>query len=179
MLPYLAAAGVGRLMIVDHDRVEESNLHRQPLFRMGDLGRDSRSQAAREALLATEPAGAHRGASRAAHCRQRRRAGRGVRDVVVDAADSLAVTYVLSDACQRCRHAAGERLGARACRLRRASSAAVHPAIARCFPRCRAPPAPAREAGVLGTAVGVIGTLQAHLTLALLLKLAAERRSVA
>jgi molybdopterin/thiamine biosynthesis adenylyltransferase len=35
----LAGAGVGRLVVVDHDRVEESNLHRQPLFKMADLGR--------------------------------------------------------------------------------------------------------------------------------------------
>ena len=28
VLPYLAAAGVGRLVVVDHDRVEETNLLR-------------------------------------------------------------------------------------------------------------------------------------------------------
>jgi adenylyltransferase/sulfurtransferase len=37
-ITYLAAAGVGRLTIVDHDRIELSNLQRQPLFTDADLG---------------------------------------------------------------------------------------------------------------------------------------------
>ena len=35
----LAAAGVGTLVLVDPDRVELSNLHRQPLYETADLGR--------------------------------------------------------------------------------------------------------------------------------------------
>ena len=38
-ITYLAAAGVGRLTIIDDDRVELSNLQRQPLFTDADIGR--------------------------------------------------------------------------------------------------------------------------------------------
>ena len=37
-ITYLAAAGVGKLTIIDHDRIELSNLQRQPLFTDADLG---------------------------------------------------------------------------------------------------------------------------------------------
>lgn len=39
LLLYLAAAGVGRITIVDFDRVDDSNLQRQVLFGMADVGR--------------------------------------------------------------------------------------------------------------------------------------------
>jgi rhodanese-related sulfurtransferase len=90
-------------------------------------------------------------------------------DVVVDAADSLAVTYVLSDACQA---VAAPLVSASVLGLAGYVGAfcgggpsyrAVFPDMPRTVGSCA-------EGGVLGTAVGVIGTLQAHFTLALLLK---------
>jgi molybdopterin/thiamine biosynthesis adenylyltransferase len=50
----LACAGVGRLVLVDDDTVELSNLNRQLLFRRADVGR-RKVDAAAEALLAFNP----------------------------------------------------------------------------------------------------------------------------
>jgi sulfur-carrier protein adenylyltransferase/sulfurtransferase len=168
LLPYLTAAGIGRLVIVDHDRVTLSNLHRQPLYRMSDLGAP-KATAARAALLALNPD------VRIEACVERltpaNAAARvAAADVVIDAADSFAVTYVLSDACQD----AGKPL----------VSASVlgllgyvgafcggAPSYRAVFPELPRQAGSCAESGVLGTAVGVMGTLQAHLTLALMLAL--------
>ncbi|ALC14594.1 HesA/MoeB/ThiF family protein [Sphingopyxis sp. 113P3] len=48
-IAYLAAAGTGRLTIIDHDAVELSNLHRQPLFADDDIGAPKAEVAARAA----------------------------------------------------------------------------------------------------------------------------------
>ncbi|MDX5447864.1 MAG: HesA/MoeB/ThiF family protein [Bacteroidota bacterium] len=53
-LQYLAAAGVGRIGIMDDDTVEESNLQRQVLFGAGSLGKN-KAQAAKERLLDLNP----------------------------------------------------------------------------------------------------------------------------
>ena len=39
LLTYLAASGVGKIGIVDYDKVEISNLNRQTLFSTSDLGK--------------------------------------------------------------------------------------------------------------------------------------------
>ncbi|MFI4963137.1 MAG: ThiF family adenylyltransferase [Legionellales bacterium] len=38
-ITYLASAGVGTIGIMDHDRIEETNLHRQPLYSYKDIGK--------------------------------------------------------------------------------------------------------------------------------------------
>lgn len=167
VLQYLAAAGVGRLTIVDADRVEESNLHRQPLYAESDVGA-LKVQAAAARLSALNPA--VRVETREERLTPANAAALILgADVVVDAADSFAVTYALSDACQCARVPlvsasvlglagyVGAFCGAGP------SYRAVFPELPRSAGSCA-------ESGVLGTAVGLLGTLEAHLTLALLLK---------
>lgn len=51
---YLAAAGAGALTLNDFDRVDETNLQRQPLYKESDLGQP-KVQAAARALSALDP----------------------------------------------------------------------------------------------------------------------------
>jgi len=91
-------------------------------------------------------------------------------DVTVDAADSFAATYALSDACQR----AGRPLVS-ASVLGLTGYVGVFcgggPSYRAVFPELPRQAGSCAASGVLGTAVGVMGTLQAHLTLAVLLEL--------
>jgi molybdopterin/thiamine biosynthesis adenylyltransferase len=167
VLSYLAAAGVGRIVIIDHDRVEESNLHRQPLYRMSDLGQ-LKAHAARAALLGLNPSLAIE-----AVCERLTAANASgltaAAQVVVDAADSFAVTYVLSDAC-RTAHVplvSASVLGLKGYVGAFCGGAPSYRAVFPDMPRAAGSCA---SAGVLGSAVGVMGTLQAHLVLALLLQ---------
>lgn len=51
---YMAAAGVGRLRIVDMDRVALTNLNRQILYTTGDIGK-SKAACAKDRLAALNP----------------------------------------------------------------------------------------------------------------------------
>ncbi|MGB6451508.1 MAG: HesA/MoeB/ThiF family protein [Steroidobacteraceae bacterium] len=168
VLQYLCAAGVGRLVIVDPDRVEESNLHRQPLYRMSDLGLE-KAHAAQATLRQLNPW------LRIDAVAERLTPANAARlieeaDLAIDAADSFAATYVLSDECRR----SGKPLvSASALGLAGYVGAFCGgaPSYRAVFPEMPRQAGSCSEAGVLGTAVGVVGALQAHMALALLLRL--------
>lgn len=168
VLQYLAAAGVGRLIIVDHDRVEESNLHRQPIYRMSDIGAP-KAQAARQALLAANPEVAVEAVcERLTPVNAARLIAEA--DLVVDAADSFAVTYVASDVCLRVGKPliSASVLGLSGYVGAFCGGAPSYRAV---FPDMPRQAGSCSTAGVLGTAVGVMGTLQAHMALSLVLGL--------
>src|SRR5450432_2757243 len=54
VLQYLAGAGIGCLGIVDADTLEASNLHRQPLYSLADVGKP-KVDLARAAIAALNP----------------------------------------------------------------------------------------------------------------------------
>lgn len=167
-LPYLCAAGVGCITIVDHDRVEESNLHRQPLYRMSDLGR-AKATVARDSLQSLDPSVAVQARCERLHPANADELVRAA-DVVLDCADSFAVTYTLSDACVR-----ENKPLISASVLAFSGYVGVFcgkaPSYRAVFPDLPAYAQSCATAGVLGASVGVLGTLQAQLALSLILDL--------
>lgn len=96
-LQYLAAAGVGRLTLVDSDVVEESNLQRQTIFMPDQIGQP-KAKAAAEWTRRFDPAIETRafveriGGDNAARFVDDA-------DLVLDGCDNFATRLVVSDAC--------------------------------------------------------------------------------
>jgi molybdopterin/thiamine biosynthesis adenylyltransferase/rhodanese-related sulfurtransferase len=97
VLLYLAAAGVGRIGIVDDDTVALSNLHRQVLYTAEDIGRPKAIQAARK-LEALNP-------HVQAEAYTERLTPHNIEplfqdyDIIVDGTDNFATRYLVGDAC--------------------------------------------------------------------------------
>ena len=168
VLQYLAGAGVGQLTIVDHDRVEETNLHRQPLYAMADIGK-LKAEAAAAALRRFNPAIAVEAVAERLTPQNAKTLVAGA-DLLVDAADSFAATYVLSDACQA---AAKPLVSASVIGMTGYAGAFCGggPSYRAVFPDVSVEGGTCATVGVLGTAVAVLGGVQAHLALHLLLGL--------
>jgi molybdopterin/thiamine biosynthesis adenylyltransferase/rhodanese-related sulfurtransferase len=97
VLLYLAAAGVGTIGVVDDDVVDSSNLQRQVVHGVDDVGRPKVDSAA-ESVARVNPlvrVVAHRGRVDAATALD---LVRGY-DLVVDGTDNFPTRYVVSDAC--------------------------------------------------------------------------------
>jgi len=96
VIQYLAAAGVGRIIVADDDAVEPSNLQRQTIFATSDIGR-SKAQAAADRARAINPYVAvdvlPRRVDRDAAAALMTRA-----DVVVDGCDNFATRLAVADA---------------------------------------------------------------------------------
>jgi molybdopterin/thiamine biosynthesis adenylyltransferase/rhodanese-related sulfurtransferase len=168
LLPWLAGAGVGRITVIDPDRVELGNLHRQPLYRMADLGAP-KARAACAALTELNPE--VRVVARVEALSPANVAALVAdADVVLDAADNFAATYTLSDTC----HVLGKPLVS-ASALGLGGYVGVFcagaPSYRAVFPQLPTHGDDCASAGVLGPVVALLGALQAQFALALLLRL--------
>jgi sulfur-carrier protein adenylyltransferase/sulfurtransferase len=96
-LQYLAAAGVGRLGVMDDDEVDETNLQRQTLFATSDVGR-KKAEVAAERLHALNPIVAIDAIAARFDASNARELVR-LYDVVLDCTDRFSTRYLVNDAC--------------------------------------------------------------------------------
>lgn len=175
-ISYLAGAGIGVLGLVDGDVVEASNLHRQPIHVERELGASKVASAAR-AIEARSP-----GVEVVPHpefltvANASRLLDDGW-DVVLDCTDDIGARLALNDAAVRAGiplvHGAVDRFEGRVAVLGCDGGpcyVCMHPATARAVTRTCA------EAGVLGFAPGIVGTLQAGEALKVVLGMASPLR---
>ena len=97
LLLYLAAAGVGRIGIIDPDVVDMSNLQRQILYNVADIGK-SKAETAREKLLAMNPE-IEIDAFFMPLTRENALDLISKYDIVADGTDNFQTRYLVNDAC--------------------------------------------------------------------------------
>ncbi len=173
----MVRAGVGHLTVLDDDRVELSNLHRQLLFTERDLGRPKALAAAESLAALARSIGSP---SRVEPLERRLLPETAAElftahDLVLEGADNLETKFLALDAAA----ATGVPIAQagivrwRGWALLSAPGRAAGAACLRCL--FEDVPSPGegcescREAGVVGPAVGVLGTVQAALALRWLL----------
>ncbi|HEY5851368.1 MAG TPA: molybdopterin-synthase adenylyltransferase MoeB [Lysobacter sp.] len=172
---YLAAAGIGTLVLADDDVVDRSNLQRQILHTEDRIG-VAKVESARIALSALNPTVAIEAFPERITAENVERLIADA-DVVIDGADNFPVRYLLNDACVKLGkplvYGAVHRFEGQVSVF----DAGRHRGQAPCY-RCLFPePPPAEaapncaEAGVLGVLPGVIGMLQATEAIKLVLGL--------
>jgi len=164
LLQYLAAAGIGTLGVIDHDKVDLSNLQRQVIHRTADIG-VAKVASARRALLDINPEVEVIAHDERLTSDNAERIVAGY-DIVADGSDNFATRYLLNDVCYRLK-----KILVSAAILRfdgqistyKAWQGAGHPCL-----RCIFPAAPSEDAvpscaqaGVLGALAGTLGALQA------------------
>lgn len=174
---YLAAAGVGTIGLLDHDRVERSNLNRQIIHRDSSVGQ-AKTESARQGILALNPdvqVQTHSYHLSAQDWQQGLDIFSGY-DIVIDGTDNFDAHYLANDLCVQlglpCVHGSVFRFDAQISVFWPGG-----PAGGPCY-RClyaEAPPpelAPScNEAGVLGVVPGLVGMIQATEALKILLNM--------
>jgi molybdopterin/thiamine biosynthesis adenylyltransferase/rhodanese-related sulfurtransferase len=169
VLQYLAAAGVGRIGVMDDDTVDESNLQRQTIFATSDIGR-LKAQVAAQRVMEINPLVAADAIPIRFDASNARDLVR-LYDVVIDCTDRFETRYLVNDACilegKPDVYGSIFRFDGQVSVFSRGQG----PCYRCLFPQ--APPAGSvptcAEGGVLGVLAGIVGTWQANEALKVIL----------
>lgn len=159
LLPYLAGAGVGQIGMVDDDRIELSNLHRQILYREEQIGQFKVDIAKQqlEALNPTIEVQAY--ATRLAADNAEELINKY--DIIADCTDNFYTRYLIHDTCFRLQKPyvyASAALFQGHCSLFYGED---NPCLHCLFPAVPKNAGSCQDSGVLGTVPGLLGLIQA------------------
>ncbi len=99
VVSYLANAGVGQLLLNDFDRVDETNLARQPLYQAADIGR-SKAEVAGQWVNNSNPDVAVEVINQRLDKKSLMAAAQAA-DVVIDASDNIPTRLLAGDVCRQ------------------------------------------------------------------------------
>lgn len=159
ILPYLSAAGIGHIGIIDGDRIEESNLQRQVLFSENSIGE-------LKADLVASHLKSLNSETEIKAFKEFLNAKNAITiietyDIVIDATDSVSARYLINDACVLANkpfvYGSVYRFEGQVSVFNYKNG----PTYRCLFKKKHNKVTNCEEAGVLGTTVGIIGMLQA------------------
>ena len=174
---YLAGAGVGTITLVDGDTPHVSNLHRQPFLRL-DASK-TKAEVLAEHCTSLNPGtrvcakSYYLGADNVKSLVE-------AADIVLDCTDDAKTKYIINDACHLLRtpsvYAAAQGFEGYLALFKNQSEKAIH--LRDLFPKPDPTLPDCATTGVLGTAVGIVGMMQANAALCYLMRALANHPSI-
>jgi molybdopterin/thiamine biosynthesis adenylyltransferase/rhodanese-related sulfurtransferase len=169
ILPYLAAAGVGEIGIVDNDVIELSNLHRQVIYKSSAVGKYKVEEAKLmisdlNPLVKVDAIAEKLSGKNAISLFKKY-------DIIVDATDNIAIKYLINDAC-----IITNKPMVYGSIFRFQGQVSVFnyqngPTYRCLYPDENTQSANCEDAGVIGISVGIIGMLQANEVIKMILEI--------
>ncbi|MFH6995325.1 ThiF family adenylyltransferase [Flavobacterium sp. FlaQc-48] len=168
ILPYLAAAGVGEIGIVDDDIIEISNLHRQVIYKSSAVGK-YKAEEAKLMIAELNPLVK-------VNAIVERLSGNNAidlfekYDIMVDATDNIAIKYLINDACLLTNK---PMVYGSVFRFQGQVSVFNYqngPTYRCLYPNENTQSASCEDTGVIGITVGIIGMLQANEVIKMILE---------
>ncbi|MFH7004942.1 molybdopterin-synthase adenylyltransferase MoeB [Flavobacterium bizetiae] len=169
ILPYLAAAGVGKIGIVDDDVIEISNLHRQVIYKSSAVGK-YKAEEAKLMIVELNPLVK-------VNAITEKLSGKNAislfesYDIIVDATDNIAIKYLINDACLITNK---PMVYGSIFRFQGQVSVFNYqngPTYRCLYPDENTQSASCEDAGVIGITVGIIGMLQANEVIKMILEM--------
>lgn len=169
ILPYLAAAGIGEIGIMDDDVIEISNLHRQVIYKSLAVGKYKANEA-KLMILELNPLVK-------VNAITEKLSGKNAialfekYDIIVDATDNIAIKYLINDACLLTNK---PMVYGSVFRFQGQVSVFNYqngPTYRCLYPDENTQSANCEDAGVIGISVGIIGMLQANEVIKMILKI--------